>query len=673
MAMISDKLNKILIAVFGKEVRQALYDGLKSINEETESTTKRQTLLEKVFDQLVINAGNSNAEIVDARVDKNNGNKFEKIGDRLDAHSTQLAEIVQQKATKVEVEVERKRIDTFTSLPSGSTSGDAELIDGRIGISGKKYSNIGASIREQIGGLNNKFISSIPSSQFDLNFGLDKNTTDDNGQPIPSEYRLLTGMFDLEYNSNYRIDFKFNSNEYVVRVVLYDADGVYKLDTPYVSSSDIDKFVSFYPYYKKIRFAFKRSDNGVISEVPAILPIVAIKNWMINNTDNLYNTLSFIDKKYDSDNLFSRELIFENKSESNPNFNYLSSNFVEVKSLTTYYAISLENDLDCWILVFENDKRTRMLPFKKGSDINFTTSNVENKVKFMFAYSKRGQIEPIKAKMFNVSLKEYNADEEETSPTLDKSLLPNIKVLSYNIRCLRGGSQNAGYEPLTPEQTETTLNNFKELLSKEKADILVVTENRVFFDTPPFETTGGNRRTYEELFKHYYPYQYAYGLIVIYSRFPITSTYVTDGVLDSTSTNGGKRYAPIAEIKIGGVPVYIAGLHPEAGANLYEQYRKPYFQQVIDYCADKTYCILAGDFNTDSSNPTGEMVQFQNGGYDLGNHGYFGSKDTYRFGSTALQIDNIATKGFIMNDFTVGTEDYSDHFPVKSTLKFKIN
>lgn len=170
MAMISDKLNKILSAVFGKEVRQSLHDGLKAINEETESTTKRQTLLEKVFDQLVINAGNSNAEIVDARVDKNNGNKFEKIGDRLDAHSTQLADIVQEqlptlakktevdslainKATKVEVDVERKRIDNLSKLEEGSTTGDAELIDIRVGADGKTYSSSGEAIRGQFGNI----------------------------------------------------------------------------------------------------------------------------------------------------------------------------------------------------------------------------------------------------------------------------------------------------------------------------------------------------------------------------------------------------------------------------------------------------------------------------------------------------------------------------------------
>lgn len=41
------------------------------------------------------------------------------------------------------------RMDTFTNLPSGSTTGDAELIDARVGFNAETYSNAGAAIRNQ--------------------------------------------------------------------------------------------------------------------------------------------------------------------------------------------------------------------------------------------------------------------------------------------------------------------------------------------------------------------------------------------------------------------------------------------------------------------------------------------------------------------------------------------
>ena len=61
--------------------------------------------------------------------------------------STQLEHIILEKATKVEVDVLKERMNGFTRLEEGSTTGDAELIDGRIGADGVKYSNIGSNIR----------------------------------------------------------------------------------------------------------------------------------------------------------------------------------------------------------------------------------------------------------------------------------------------------------------------------------------------------------------------------------------------------------------------------------------------------------------------------------------------------------------------------------------------
>ena len=48
-----------------------------------------------------------------------------------------------------EIATQSARIDSFTSLTSGSTTGDAELIDGHIGANGINYTNIGTAIREQ--------------------------------------------------------------------------------------------------------------------------------------------------------------------------------------------------------------------------------------------------------------------------------------------------------------------------------------------------------------------------------------------------------------------------------------------------------------------------------------------------------------------------------------------
>ena len=89
MADIKAHLNNIKGALYGKDVRSSIYNGIEAINKEVENTTGRQVSLENTFDQLIINAGNSNAEIVDARV-KSDGTSYSKLGDRLDETDLEL-------------------------------------------------------------------------------------------------------------------------------------------------------------------------------------------------------------------------------------------------------------------------------------------------------------------------------------------------------------------------------------------------------------------------------------------------------------------------------------------------------------------------------------------------------------------------------------------------------
>ena len=57
---------------------------------------------------------------------------------------------IKGKADQSDLEVERARINSFTSLAEGSTTGDAELIDARIGITGYTYDNLGNAVRDQL-------------------------------------------------------------------------------------------------------------------------------------------------------------------------------------------------------------------------------------------------------------------------------------------------------------------------------------------------------------------------------------------------------------------------------------------------------------------------------------------------------------------------------------------
>lgn len=55
---------------------------------------------------------------------------------------------------RADIQTQKARIDTFASLKEGSTTGDAELIDGRISANGITYNNIGSAIRGQFKEIN---------------------------------------------------------------------------------------------------------------------------------------------------------------------------------------------------------------------------------------------------------------------------------------------------------------------------------------------------------------------------------------------------------------------------------------------------------------------------------------------------------------------------------------
>lgn len=63
------------------------------------------------------------------------------------------------KASREEIELQKARIDEIAKLPEGSTTGDAELADIRVGANGQKYNSAGEAVREQFGELKDAKIS----------------------------------------------------------------------------------------------------------------------------------------------------------------------------------------------------------------------------------------------------------------------------------------------------------------------------------------------------------------------------------------------------------------------------------------------------------------------------------------------------------------------------------
>ena len=93
-------------------------------------------------------AGKANKSEVDAAIEnKADKSAFEAINASVSVNTSNIQEL------STESTVLSARMDTFTKLSEGSTTGDAELADGRVGADGKTYDNIGGAIRGQVADL----------------------------------------------------------------------------------------------------------------------------------------------------------------------------------------------------------------------------------------------------------------------------------------------------------------------------------------------------------------------------------------------------------------------------------------------------------------------------------------------------------------------------------------
>lgn len=105
-------------------------------------------------------------QINDETVSEEDTWSSKKISDELNAQVSQLSE--ENAELKGDLDVEKQRIDNFIRLEDGSTTGDAELTDIRVGADGKVYNTAGEAVRGQI----NEVREHIPSKVSEI---LDEN------------------------------------------------------------------------------------------------------------------------------------------------------------------------------------------------------------------------------------------------------------------------------------------------------------------------------------------------------------------------------------------------------------------------------------------------------------------------------------------------------------------
>ena len=121
MANIQQELNNIKTSLYGRDIRKSIHDGIEKMNDETENISSAQSQLETTFEQLIINAGNSNAEVVAARTSANN-TTYPQLKNRLDSYDAQFKEIETRKADQSFVDAQ------FATIVSGAPKGTFQTL-----------------------------------------------------------------------------------------------------------------------------------------------------------------------------------------------------------------------------------------------------------------------------------------------------------------------------------------------------------------------------------------------------------------------------------------------------------------------------------------------------------------------------------------------------------------
>ena len=197
------------------------------------------------------------------------------------------------------IAVERARIDSFISLDEGSTTGDAELIDGRIDKEGKTHTNIGEHIREITSKISSEKVNkdgekevTIKNLDFSVvNIGINKLNLNDphcvlgkafnvNGEIVDSGCGLISNFIKYEYGKNLVFSRRNPENDTQALIdfnsfVVYDKNkkaiaNEYSesgIDSPYAMNNENAKYIriSYHSYSADRQFQIEVTDNTTYS------------------------------------------------------------------------------------------------------------------------------------------------------------------------------------------------------------------------------------------------------------------------------------------------------------------------------------------------------------------------------------------------------------------------
>lgn len=231
--------------------------------------------------QFVINVSNSvmSTKILSSNEFTALTNALREIND-IDKKFAEVSSQIAEKASKSDLEIERTRITNLATLKEGSTTGDAELKDIRVGADGTVYNSAGEAVRVQIKNLDNNInklsntITEVSPNLIDWDAKVEKSISD--------EGKVLTNT-----NTYAWLNIPVNGGDSLVLT----SDSLGKYDVLYVFAYNADGFISdskgylvdfnrgisnYSPYIKK----YVVPDNATYVNVFALKTILSSVTWL---------------------------------------------------------------------------------------------------------------------------------------------------------------------------------------------------------------------------------------------------------------------------------------------------------------------------------------------------------------------------------------------------------